>query len=82
MSYQGWKNYSTWNVAKMIDNNQEFQETIFQIIRGKTKYEAAGELKALVKGVVAEHNGVAGDLLVYALGNVDWPEIVEHLVEG
>lgn len=94
MSYNGWSNYETWNVALWIDNEQgsysdtrQWAQEAFDNACGSVedrKDEAKSVLAAQLKDWIEEMNPLAGnasmfsDLLSAALSEVDWYEIAEH----
>jgi hypothetical protein len=87
--YQGWTNYETWVVKLWIDNEENsynyWQE------RAKELKEEGGELitlgladelkEAFDEGNPLEEAGVYTDLLYSALGEVNWYEISESILE-
>jgi hypothetical protein len=96
MSYNGWKNYETWNVALWVDNDQgsyyrrnEILDDLLSEHEGNTdaaRIPAADALKNFVEDEVIgledlELPGPAADLLNAALSEVDWFEIAENWLE-
>lgn len=94
-TYEGWKNYETWNVALWIDNDEpiyrESRDRAREIVEanitdGELDADAAAyELGQWVKDYTHDAAPDLGascfsDLLQAALGEVDWTEIGEHIV--
>lgn len=88
-TYNGWRNYSTWNVALWIDNDQGWQEfwvgRAEELVQEHGKEDAVYPLSQEIEAELDENmpatSGVYADLLGYALGMVDWYEIAQHFVE-
>ena len=85
-TYNGWKNYETWNVKLWLDNEYgsyiEVTDQAKQAVEAETeRYEFADWLKDYVEEILfpedAEPSGLAADLLRGALSDVDWFEIAE-----
>jgi len=96
-TYNGWSNYETWCVNLWLDNDQGTQEMWAESTariweesepsRNWTrKEEAVSALAEMLKEELAvvpdEVTGMMADLLGAALGEVDWHEIAEHMVEN
>ncbi|MGH8235391.1 MAG: DUF7249 family protein [Steroidobacteraceae bacterium] len=90
-TYNGWKNYETWNVALWIDNEQGsheyWQERTREILADADceKDDAASALADALEewcDEMRDHGstteGMFGDLLTHALGQVYWREIAEN----
>ena len=79
MSYNGWKNYETWNVALWIDNEEgsyEERRNMAQCARSVGEY--AQKLKEWVEEMAPDLGAsMFADLLGAALSEVDWHEIAE-----
>ena len=91
-TYNGWKNYETWNVALWIDNEQGSQEywreQAEEILKAShDKDEAKTDLAAVLKDEVEENNpietghGMYSDILSAALSDVDWYEIASNWID-
>lgn len=87
--YQGWSNYETWVVKLWIDNEEEsynyWQERAKELIRERREHLISDELKegheeAVEDAGIAEA-GVFTDLLNSALGEVNWYEIAQSILE-
>lgn len=94
MSYNGWKNYETWNIALWIDNDhgsylqaREMAQEVFNEEDGTAearKESGTRTLASNLKDWIEEQNPLASDssmwsdLVSAALSEVDWYEIAEH----
>ena len=82
MTYNGWTNYETWNVALWLDNDQGEQEHWTDRAEELERYELKSELRDFFN----ENNPLSGDASCYAdllsdaLDTVNWYEIVDHLI--
>ncbi len=94
MSYNGWKNYATWNVALWIDNEEGTYKYRCQLAeRAKLLAQAGDEsaqglLANMLKDWINDGNPLAkgkgsvySDLLTAALDDVDWLEIAANFLE-
>lgn len=96
MSYNGYKNYETWNVCLWIDNDQGLQEYWGEIAQevyddaeatsyGTKKEMAISDLAKRMKDDFQEQmpelDGMWADLLGAALSEVDWHEVAETRLE-
>ena len=93
MTYQGHANYETWAAKLWMDNEEgsyiywgEVAEEFLE--RGQYKDEGEGDPYGLSERLKDEYeeaapdlDGLYGDLLTAALGDVDWYEIAESLIE-
>ena len=85
-SYNGWKNYETWNVALWIDNDQGSYNEARDITRSLGDKDAPHKLADGLKDWIGEMAPDLGaslfsDLLGAALSEVDWFEIAKHYIE-
>lgn len=84
--YQGWKNYETWMVALMINNDQGESEMWRETIEDNPTIEAF-ELGDMIKNSIEESsplndaNTIHSGLLSAAIGNVDFREIGTSLIK-
>jgi 7-cyano-7-deazaguanine synthase in queuosine biosynthesis len=81
--YQGWKNYETWDVALWIDNDQGFQELIFEMGRDAKDTSAfADSIKEFIEEMAPDlEASMFSDLLNAALGEVDWYELADSYLK-
>ena len=89
-SYNGWSSYEAWCVSLWIDNDQGYQEywreSCEEACKDKgNRDDAVNEIRRQLQDLHEENmpevTGVYRDLLTAALGNVDWYEIAEKLVD-
>lgn len=91
--HEGWVNIQTWSIALWIDNtqaSQEFWREQATAAWDKTgdKDEAVSRLALWVSDAHEEAidslhlEGFAADLMTYALDDVSWREVAEHLLSG
>ena len=89
-TYNGWSNYDSWCVSLWIDNDQGYQEywreSCEEACKDKgNRDDAVNEIRRQLRDLHEENmpevTGVYRDLLTAALGNVDWYEIAEKLVD-
>lgn len=82
-TYNGWKNYETWNVKLWLDNEQgtynDVTEHAREVVEAEgERYEFADWLKQYVEEMRPEMPAsMFSDLLGAALSEVDWSEIAE-----
>jgi hypothetical protein len=80
-TYNGWRNYETWNVNLWLNNDdkQTYNEARYIARNRPNVQDSEDHLRASVESLVFgddEVYGIRGDLLTHALGRVDWREIV------
>ena len=81
-TYQGWTNYETWLIKLWIDNEQSSQNYWLEAAKtADNPTELADQLKDEYEGAMPELNGVWYDLLATSIGEVDWYEIAESLID-
>ena len=89
--YQGWKNYATWGVALIIDNEQGYYNRAIQMVdeimskedKELVRVEVADALKAWVEDEPAALDGLSDmqqQLINAALSDVDWMELADHYI--
>lgn len=83
MSYNGWKNYETWNVKLWLDNEQGSSEEARDMARrARSVNDLAEQLKDWVNEMAPDLGASCfADLLNAALGEVDWYEMAESYYE-
>ena len=97
-TYNGWKNYETWNVALHINNDRgdyDFwrentqhcldvskSEYDWQTDRDAAIYNLSVMLQDTFENDAPDLVGTYADLLGSALSNVCWYEIAENLIEA
>ena len=79
--YNGYSNYATWATALWLDNEPSTNEDLYELANSdKEVYEKAELLEDSVKDSDMVRPrleyGLGSDLLNYALGSVDWREII------
>lgn len=76
--YNGWANYPTWNVALWLDNDEGLYYASREVTATGEVHEAANALKDFTEQMTPDLGAsFAADILGWALGQVDWREIVE-----
>ena len=88
-TYNGWKNYPTWNVNLWLNNDEGlYHQTLAMVSETRNhaklvRVETADMLKSFVCEELAPDLGAsfAADLLGYALDQVDWFEIADAWLE-
>jgi len=71
-SYNGWKNWETWNTNNWLTQDQESQKALDQMLSPEAIQESV-EYNLLEE----EPAGLKKDLLTASLSMVDWREIFE-----
>lgn len=80
-TYNGWKNYETWNCKLWMDNDEFTQSTIYSQASDLSTEEFAEWIQEFHEMQMPEVEGWARDLLMSAIENVDWYEIAEAIKE-
>jgi hypothetical protein len=88
-TYNGWRNYETWNVKLWLDNDEgsggywaEQAEQAVKRFGDNATWTLAQQLKnELNEGAPDLGASCYADLLNAALGEVDWHEIAESFVD-
>lgn len=96
MSYSGWSNYETWNLALWIDNDEGtynyWRERAREIYKDaeadktftrkeNAVFELAEALESETRDNAPEVEGFYGDILTMAIKEVNFHEIAEHWIE-
>jgi len=96
-TYNGWKNYPTWNINLWLSNDEGIYEATMEIVQaavwergtwnGSPRIAVADALKDWVREELAPDTSKDGwlvfsDLLGYALDQVDWLEIADAWIES
>lgn len=95
-TYNGWRNYETWNLALWIDNEQgsyeywrERARDVYQDAEASKSFtrreqaalDLAHELENEIKENTPTVSDFYADVLTAAIAEVDWREITEHWIE-
>lgn len=88
-TYNGWRNYETWNVHLWLSNDESSYNDVRQVIADRLASDMETDdriLADLVREYVGDTiglggygdaiTGMAGDLIGHALSRVDWSAIV------
>lgn len=94
-TYNGWRNYPTWNLALWLDNDYNsyhyWQERSMEFLEEsdgdleQAEIALSHELEAYIESEVQdtiETTGFLSDILSWALSKIDWLEIAEHIAES
>ena len=81
-TYNGWKNYPTWNIRLWIDNDQYMLEHIARMAESEPEnYDLSKDLEAFFDDLISEtraaQTGFQEDFFRYAYGQVDWYELAQ-----
>ena len=79
-SVEGWKNYTTWCVNEWLTQEESDYDTLMSLVNDPDldRHQKASNLKATVEEMnpLVDVPSLWGDLLVAALQDVDWMEII------
>jgi hypothetical protein len=84
-TYNGWSNYETWVTKLWMDN--DYRSYNYFKEEGSNYEGHPYEFAEHIKNVVEEEfipelqTGLASDLLGHAIGNVNWYEIAESILD-
>ena len=84
MTYNGWSNYETWNVALWLDNDEASYNDVREVVRQASEDNSpvslvADALKDYVESFAPDLGATMfSDLLNAALSKVDWYEMAEN----
>ena len=90
MSYNGWKNYETWNVALWLDNGgagEQFRDQALGMMQAndgdkdEVERQLADMLQEHHEEAMPEVSGCFADILNAAMRDVDWHEIAAHYID-
>ena len=83
-TYNGWANYETWRVnLEMFDGIQANEFSSFSVYHTDCAYELAQELKDYAEQILSDTTpqGLALDYAFAFLGEVNWQEIAQHMID-
>lgn len=80
-TYNGWANYATWRVRLEIFDGTTSEELFGE--RQTDAYELGQMLKDYAEQLIEDGSteGLARDYAYAFLGDVNWREIAEHMIE-
>jgi len=78
MTYNGWKNWETWNTYCWLTNDEGMYYAARQVVEDEGDLE---EFVVQLYGVDDMPAGLVSDFVSMALHEVDWDEIAEGLRE-
>jgi len=80
-TYNGWKNYETWNFKLWIDNSEKLHKIVNDAVEdmANKKYQLAW-LKVVADEIVG-HKELCPDLKKSDIKNIDFEEILEAMLE-
>lgn len=86
-TYNGWKNYETWNVVLWLQNEEHSYQRGREIVKAApsqhqaeldmAEYVEEYAFSDVVNGPEAPLAGLASDLIGHSLTRVDWQSVVE-----
>ncbi len=89
MAYNGFVNWETWNVATVLQNDEDTVNDYRYACRRASTYEEALEIVALkVEEALTDEfesanlSPLLGDLLQSAMEQIDYSEVAEALVDS
>jgi hypothetical protein len=85
MTYNGWANYPTWAVFLWISNEEALWNDALDIVRNSdpTAWDAEQRVGDWIVDELMPHvGGMAGDILTWAIAQVDWGEIYNAIAEA
>jgi len=80
-TYNGWKNYETWNINLWLDSGESFREDVVCNEELQDTYALAQHIENFIDELYGQDCKVYGmftDLLNAALNEVDYYEIAEN----
>jgi len=86
MTYNGWANYPTWCVNLWLTNDEYLYHELQALVRLVEEKRLYASLKLWVEDMIEElHPSLAGtmegDLMGWAVDQVDWDELAEAYTE-
>ncbi len=94
-TYNGWKNYPTWNIALWIENDygtyQYWQERSIELLEetdgdlSEAEFKLSKELEDSIESEINDNvsnSGYISDIITWAISQIDWFEIAEHIAES
>jgi hypothetical protein len=91
MSYNGWSNYETWNVALWLSNEEGTESDCVEMAREawedadddtEATQNMAKRLESYVDDMMPDIGpSMFSDILGAAMSEVDWHEIASHYVD-
>ena len=72
MTYEGWANYHTWNVALWIKNDENLYKAAVKYVR---KADTPTYVEFLIKGMPAEYGDLTGDCVSWTDPTLDIEEL-------
>lgn len=81
--YNGWKNIISWKLSLWLNNSQGDQEFTTELARNSKNFMdfRKGIEEAFFEEIFSSKVSLVQDLLVSALGEVDWKEVWQHFRE-
>lgn len=87
--YNGWSNYATWAVHQWLTNDPAIRDKVNQVVHGRVPDERLSEwVENEMWQELLEVNEddvphcLGSDLLTWAIGQVNWQELVTALKES
>ena len=78
MTYEGWANYHTWNVALWINNDEPLYNAAINYARNA---DTPTYMEFLIKGMPAEYGDLTGDRVSWTDPTLDMDELDAFIQE-